>query len=726
MDFINNFSNFVEKKTTNVLTKFKLSISDIAMARSSEKEALEYLCNLQDFNSIFQDKRANHNLSVLIFCSKQSEEFNNLSLEMQNKFITFFMNSFKDFYPNLVEILRLFKQGEIKSEAFEKFYALICIITNYSEISNTLRIIMHENNGLDIFFEYLKIILDKLISLKYNETQLYELSVLITDNIYNLSHLKHLFTEQWNTSKYLDTLFNLDLRLKDEDKLWNLRLTLIAAIVCVYEEKNFEKLTDTDMVIKNVSNLIGECAKTIKNKECLRLKTMLYDQNNRIIRVIVLDNGWNLIDLIDCLYNMSHNDLIKYDIYFTNKLKNYLRIIIYMGNEFEREYALKMLYHLCFERRIVDDVMNDQELQNYIKMINNSDIKNNTLKNCNGITWLIEEHYNRTNRTTDSSSKTESVNKHIMISYNSKSKELCLKIKSELEKNGFLVWIDVENISGSSLESMASAIENSFCVLMCMTDYYKKSSNCRLEAEYAVRLNKPIIPLIMEKGYKPDGWLGIILGSKIFVDFTKYDFQECSIRLLKEIAEVPNKENNPSSKTKTENSSDQKNKILAWNEKDVEKWMHEKQFEKNIIKSIIPSNGEMLESMYLLLIKSPDYFGGSVDCNKKMKLRDVVYFSNELKKLFTPQSNPNNLDISEDKRKILLWKEIDVEKWMQDKQFDKNIIKSIAPCNGEMLESMHSLLLKNHDYFCGSVDPSKKAKLRDVIYFSNELKKLFN
>jgi hypothetical protein len=70
---------------------------------------------------------------------------------------------------------------------------------------------------------------------------------------------------------------------------------------------------------------------------------------------------------------------------------------------------------------------------------------------------------------------------------------------------------------------------------MCITEKYKQSPNCRLEAEYAVNLNKPIVPLIVQKSYKADGWLGLIMGSKIFVYFTKYDYQECMRRLLKEL-----------------------------------------------------------------------------------------------------------------------------------------------------------------------------------------------
>jgi len=38
-----------------------------------------------------------------------------------------------------------------------------------------------------------------------------------------------------------------------------------------------------------------------------------------------------------------------------------------------------------------------------------------------------------------------------MISYNSKSKDVCLEIKKELENSGKKVWIDVQDIYGSSL-----------------------------------------------------------------------------------------------------------------------------------------------------------------------------------------------------------------------------------------------------------------------------------
>ena len=58
------------------------------------------------------------------------------------------------------------------------------------------------------------------------------------------------------------------------------------------------------------------------------------------------------------------------------------------------------------------------------------------------------------------------------------------------------------------------------------------------EAEYAFALQKPIIPLLMERHYKPDGWLGILRGSKLFFDFSgKYPYEKKLDELVKELGQ---------------------------------------------------------------------------------------------------------------------------------------------------------------------------------------------
>lgn len=300
------------------------------------------------------------------------------------------------------------------------------------------------------------------------------------------------------------------------------------------------------------------------------------------------------------------------------------------------------------------------------------------VKNASGIIWLLNNSTIEDTaviKVTESSLKvvksdeklpflknlsTETVNKkHIMISYNRDSRDLCLKIKNELEKDGHKIWIDVEDIHGSSLESMANAIEKSVCVLMCMTEKYKQSPNCRAEAEYAFQLNKPIIPLIMQKDYKPDGWLGIILGSKIFINFMKYDLDECLRRLRMEIQIIfkdnlikveviemmkpesdvvkQNEDVNKISIGKLSNKDrDKVNKVSEWTEKDVGKWLTEKKIHPDIVHDVKSFDGKLLGELFSIKNESPEFFYKSMTFSRKtykpISLKDLAYFTSELKK----------------------------------------------------------------------------------------------
>ena len=59
------------------------------------------------------------------------------------------------------------------------------------------------------------------------------------------------------------------------------------------------------------------------------------------------------------------------------------------------------------------------------------------------------------------------------------------------------------------------------------------------ECEYASKRRKPIVPLLLQHRYDPDGWLGIIKGTKLHFDFSVEEKFESSLQgLFKEIANV--------------------------------------------------------------------------------------------------------------------------------------------------------------------------------------------
>ena len=85
------------------------------------------------------------------------------------------------------------------------------------------------------------------------------------------------------------------------------------------------------------------------------------------------------------------------------------------------------------------------------------------------------------------------------------------------------------------MSAMADAVENSEFVIMCMSDAYKQSTYCQAEAEYAFKCKRRLIPLVMRQGYKPDGWLGFMIGSRMYIDFTRYDFDVACEKVMTEM-----------------------------------------------------------------------------------------------------------------------------------------------------------------------------------------------
>ena len=103
-----------------------------------------------------------------------------------------------------------------------------------------------------------------------------------------------------------------------------------------------------------------------------------------------------------------------------------------------------------------------------------------------------------------------------MMSYNWDHQDVNLRVVGSLQSRGYLVWIDTEQMKGSTVDTMALAVEGSAVVLIGVSRAYKESSNCRMEAQYAFQKKKAIVPLKLTDGYEADGWLGLLLGTSLW------------------------------------------------------------------------------------------------------------------------------------------------------------------------------------------------------------------
>jgi hypothetical protein len=117
--------------------------------------------------------------------------------------------------------------------------------------------------------------------------------------------------------------------------------------------------------------------------------------------------------------------------------------LLEISNEVERKHVLNLIAQLTFNQEIANDIRKKNtkllELIGKYAADKNEPEKNVAL--CTQIQWNLNQ--TAAKEATPKPSVASDEGKHIMISYNTASRDLCLKIKSKLEVIGFKVWIDV-------------------------------------------------------------------------------------------------------------------------------------------------------------------------------------------------------------------------------------------------------------------------------------------
>ncbi|ESO99950.1 hypothetical protein LOTGIDRAFT_230877 [Lottia gigantea] len=272
---------------------------------------------------------------------------------------------------------------------------------------------------------------------------------------------------------------------------------------------------------------------------------------------------WGVLELAKGIGRLASNDGNKKLLVEKGSLPLLLKLAKSDDLEEQKE-ALKSMWALAFNEENQDKII---ELPGLIEFLDDKNRTgfSDTRSTCYGILWTMRTKLQQSSqfkaigdrlvvKKTMSPSKTftekgeletsekDSKNKgHVMISYQWGDQEILKRVRDKIRGSKKKVWMDIDDMEGSTLQAMADAVENADIVLICMSRKYKDSPNCRAEAEYAHQLRKTVIPLIMERSYKPDGWLGMILGAKLFYDFSgKYPFESKIEGLLREISQKLN------------------------------------------------------------------------------------------------------------------------------------------------------------------------------------------
>lgn len=139
------------------------------------------------------------------------------------------------------------------------------------------------------------------------------------------------------------------------------------------------------------------------------------------------------------------------------------------------------------------------------------------------------------------------------------------------------------------------------------------------------------------------------MGTKIFVNFTKYEYEDCVRRLLNEINPVLELESSDSKikstvdstvaiKRNDEQDSGLKvffNEILEWSSEDLDDWLSNKQTSEFTRRHLKMCTGEELHEILLIKHEAPEFFYSFLATKMKVFcLRDILEFAFELEILF--------------------------------------------------------------------------------------------
>ena len=235
--------------------------------------------------------------------------------------------------------------------------------------------------------------------------------------------------------------------------------------------------------------------------------------------------------MVQGIANLATLDANKKRIYEAGALPMLVRCLNERQHQWDKAvfWSAGALWNLAFDDDIKTAIQNEPGALDALEEARRLGSENTKMK-ARGALWMIEDKKEETEHALSeedmmklSGGAVDGAKAQVMLSYEWRTQQQVMLLKEELMEQGFTVWMDVDRMMGSTLEAMAAAIEQSDAIIMCVTHRYKESQACRTEAEYAYTRKKPLIPVMFEKSYKPDGWLGIIMGSKLYYNMHNSD-----------------------------------------------------------------------------------------------------------------------------------------------------------------------------------------------------------
>ena len=354
-------------------------------------------------------------------------------------------------------------------------------------------------------------------------------------------------------------------------------------------------------------------------------------------------DGYSAKELAEGLSHLAINDNNKKILGQNGAIRVLTAILQTSNDDEETASGARGLWMLAFDDTNKDEIRQQEGTLDTLRALHHS-VNPEVQKAAAGALWEIEGKTARKN-----ADKTEeTTGNHVMISYQWDAQEVLVGVKNKLQTSGYRVWMDLEQMGGSTLDAMAKAVENAAVVLVCVSERYKESPNCRSEAEYAYQLRKDIIPLMMQRNYTADGWLGMLVGTKLWIGFQSKQIVHSSVgKLIKELGrrgkDVDTTDGPGEALTRPSEASvvtapppQSVTNVSRWTNQDVKKWLTEIGLEQVCKEDISEFNGQTLIDIHELRGECPEYFYKCLEHTLNLKnMFHLFKFRKELDKLLS-------------------------------------------------------------------------------------------
>jgi hypothetical protein len=590
--------------------------------------AFKYFYHLNKSSKILNDSKAlsaiNYTHSNLVKSFRNVEK--QIKISMKYDFTKIILNIIENCYQRIIECIHFITEVNEINDKNRIGSMAIClmsveILDRFSYYSKEFSIKFHLDNQ-NSFKSILNFINNRKI--QDNCSMLFRTQPKSQEFILMKGIFKSLFSSLVNLTKHSN---NECKRIWYEYKSIEIFQNYLLKMNNAFNIKIYIYLILAYLMSENITDeiakyLAGIFSLIVNNQSRTYFKIDPVEKAHQIAYISKSGHLFNSIDLIQALYKLASVDKLKQHIYYKYKLKKYLIRSIYNSSEFELRYSLDLLWLLIYDADIAKDLTQDELLMKFIKSLSKSSSYNKVIQNISyGILWQLSYRFKSSISNNDIENNNINISK-ITIINQSDNMELCLLIRNELDNYDCRTFIDLNNMF--DLKSSLQNIKNSFCILICLNEMSELNTGFRGLIEYAFKLNKPIIPIIMQKKKLNglDSWLGwtlfifysftlLFIHILLFIDefiktkicfhFYKSSFHLCFNGLIDHIEVL--RSNQKMTTTSIPNSS-----VVDWNEESVVQWLKSKNINQIIFDHITPCNGSVLFELYLISIDAPNYF----------------------------------------------------------------------------------------------------------------------